>query len=690
MMAGRTSSVRNVNLRILREGPTHNHLISPLTPYLAAVGPYEAVTIRMPYEHRRLLRDLNALRYGADAARGPNAGGMSRAERNIIADGIGEIFAAIPGLTSELATDPRRDAGLTHLRMTFSAAELSLVPFELATAPRGFPGERFPLCVQSTAPVVITRSIPTAGGDRCSWVRPPRILFVIAQPPGLSPVPYESHLLALSQALRPWVGAGSELASNDDVVAALNQHLRVLPNATLASIEAACAAENFSHIHVLAHSELVEDGGQTHFALALHDGHGGKELVSAERLQATLRLPTARNAGDHQLARPLVVTLATCDSGLAPQVIFPTMSLAHALHAAGVPLVVGSLFPLTFRGSTVMTQKLYGGLLAGRDPRWCLYDMRHALFRMTESTHDWASVVAYASLPEDIESQTESLAFMASRSSINVAFRHGNRSWRRALEDRAFMNQLTKIDEGIARRCAELPTTDKFLLEGLGVLASAEKRRAELFWLASQSVANGEYKRQLVEDSKRRLRRALDRYVEASRTPRWRLVQTTTVPDFHWVLSQVLCLEFVLGMEGGGSLTNQETWAMARVDAENYLSMPSSPEDGGGVKSGSAAMWAHSSLMELHLLKHAESEQEGPEQRHADQAMDHLRRHIELARAAGELGLTHSTRDQLRRYEAWWFHREFCGADALEKAHVRRALELSRTLLAQWGALEGY
>src|SRR6478736_3016340 len=101
-MTQKDLGIRNVSLRILRDGPTHNHLLSPLTAYLAAVGPYEAVSVRMPYEHRRLLRDLNSLRYGATATRGPDPSRITAPDRRIIADDVGDIFAAVPGLTADI------------------------------------------------------------------------------------------------------------------------------------------------------------------------------------------------------------------------------------------------------------------------------------------------------------------------------------------------------------------------------------------------------------------------------------------------------------------------------------------------------------------------------------------------------------------------------------------------------------
>ena len=54
-----------MQLELLRTGPPHNQLLSPLTPYLALCGSAGLVTIQMPFEHRHLLAQLNLLRYGS-------------------------------------------------------------------------------------------------------------------------------------------------------------------------------------------------------------------------------------------------------------------------------------------------------------------------------------------------------------------------------------------------------------------------------------------------------------------------------------------------------------------------------------------------------------------------------------------------------------------------------------------------
>ena len=55
--------MKTIHLEILRQGPPHNQLLSPLTEYLALCENHPAVPVRLPFEHAVLLRRMKALRY---------------------------------------------------------------------------------------------------------------------------------------------------------------------------------------------------------------------------------------------------------------------------------------------------------------------------------------------------------------------------------------------------------------------------------------------------------------------------------------------------------------------------------------------------------------------------------------------------------------------------------------------------
>ena len=55
--------MRTITLELLRHGPAHNQLLSPLTSYLALCENHSAVTMHVPFEHNQFLHRLDALGY---------------------------------------------------------------------------------------------------------------------------------------------------------------------------------------------------------------------------------------------------------------------------------------------------------------------------------------------------------------------------------------------------------------------------------------------------------------------------------------------------------------------------------------------------------------------------------------------------------------------------------------------------
>src|SRR5262249_38308957 len=209
---------------------------------------------------------------------------------------------------------------------------------------------------------------------------------------------------------------------NDGLDERLARHLTVLTDASLDAIETACAEGGYTHVHILAHGGEFTEGYDTRFGLLLHDSAhpmGPPDRVSGERLATALR--TSRKGASGQLARPAVVTLASCYSGGVASVTGVGASIAHALHADGIPMVIASQFPLSFGGSVRMVEMLYQGLLSGEDPRRLLIDLRRALHTQFPDTHDWASITAYSSLPPDFDRQLAAVQIQRARLSIDVA-----------------------------------------------------------------------------------------------------------------------------------------------------------------------------------------------------------------------------------------------------------------------------
>ena len=53
-----------VKLELVRPGPSHNQLLSPLTSYMALCGEGSPITFHIDLEHQQMLSGLERLRYG--------------------------------------------------------------------------------------------------------------------------------------------------------------------------------------------------------------------------------------------------------------------------------------------------------------------------------------------------------------------------------------------------------------------------------------------------------------------------------------------------------------------------------------------------------------------------------------------------------------------------------------------------
>ena len=124
--------MHTITLELLRHGPAHNQLLSPLTPYLALCENHGAVTMHVPFEHNQFLHRLDALGYRvSDDAR--------IFQLKDTAAVLGQLLATVPGLTAESNKQDVDAKPLAHLRLIISASELALLPFELRFHQPGSP-----------------------------------------------------------------------------------------------------------------------------------------------------------------------------------------------------------------------------------------------------------------------------------------------------------------------------------------------------------------------------------------------------------------------------------------------------------------------------------------------------------------------------------------------------------------------
>ena len=157
--------IRTVTVELLRAGPRHNQLLSPLTQYLAVCGDAPAGRVTLPYEHRDMELRLQDLNYSV-------ASDDDRARRERILERTGDeiagILSQIPGLAGALNSETERADTLTQLRIVLSASELAMLPFELTKSPAADgPSGRW-LALQSRVPVCITRHIRSVSAESFS------------------------------------------------------------------------------------------------------------------------------------------------------------------------------------------------------------------------------------------------------------------------------------------------------------------------------------------------------------------------------------------------------------------------------------------------------------------------------------------------------------------------------------------
>ena len=339
--------MRAVAVEFLRRGPQHNQLLSPLTDYLVVCGEFPASVVHVPWEHSRLLRLLEELRY--DVAARSQSDRLAGAREEVGVD-LAKMLGKIAGLPGSLIGSGSR-AQLTHLRIIVSASELALVPFELSKFPVSATdaGERF-LALQPDRPICVTRHVRSVRGNPPKWSMQPNVLFVSGPD-----VPFERHLDALTRAVEPW-RMQPLVADQSNPGLLRSDVLTVLRDGTLDELAAAASSSKFTHVHVLAHGAELDDGRDTRYGIAL-----GDRVVRGEELALALS-----TIGGERGRLPAVVTLASCDSADQGSVLTPGGSIAHELHSSGVGLVVASQFPLSEDASVPFAEVFYTRPVAWR------------------------------------------------------------------------------------------------------------------------------------------------------------------------------------------------------------------------------------------------------------------------------------------------------------------------------------
>ena len=419
-------------LELLRGGPPHNQLVSPITEYLALCGDAAPHTLRLPFEHGDLTNRLQVLRYALGTAQQVEQ--MRQLELERLSRELGTLFGSIPAFAAEISSiEVPRNGGVVHCRLVLAGNELGLVPWEIVQVPTGLPGAGLHLLLQPRVPVSMTREVRGASRRRFGWNRRPRILFAAASESDFPPNAIEAHLLALRRAFEPWAFPES---GNMVEAPVARYDIDVIERASVETIRERCLGVDYTHVHILAHGAPVTERDETRFGLLLHHpGRPAERVVATGDQLAHALLPSRSRRG---ASDPTLVSLATCDSANQGPTVNPGGSVAHQLHRMGVPWVIASQFPLTVQGSVLLVEDLYNELLQGTDPRIALHRVRQHLATRFGDRHDWATLVAYASFPSDFDVQVDAFRERAIRARRNRAY---------SLVDRAV---IARIAEGAA------------------------------------------------------------------------------------------------------------------------------------------------------------------------------------------------------------------------------------------------
>jgi len=630
--------IRLVHVEFLRPGPPHNQLLSPLTQYLAIAGDTGAGVVTVPYEQAEFWRRLKQLRYESGDAEDRLA--------MLHATGVemGKILGSVPGLPGALATDPNQQGTLIQLRITLSASELAMLPFELAKAPVSATttAENW-LSIQTRPPVCVTRNIRTVSPEGVVWPNAPRILFIAGDEEN---VPYAEHREVLVAAIKPFQYPGDDdlAISNEGRREQFGKLLTILKNPTLSEVFGECRDTEYTHVHILTHGDLSETSPDA-YGLVLRGPNDSTEVVSGDQFASALT-----SVGANRIHRPTVVTVASCDSGNVGTVIMPGASFAHALHQAGIPLVVASQFPLSKEGSVPLASTLYRGLLWGQNPLVLLQQLRAELHaRYTSSWHDWASLVVYEALPQALADQLETLRYFQTKRAINAVLERIDRAVKNVSEHPT-QEALKKLDDDIEAAVNRLPLKGQYGAECAGIRASSRKRLAEAAFTLSSQGWRDPY--DLLDEAHLDYERAARALMVVEAGPAQR------VATLHWVLSQVESMALILGRS-----PDEGHWTAARLSAQMYLNHLD-PEQ---------RAWAHGSLAELYLIRLGDPDlTEEKRKEFSDQAVEHARELARLYPRRDEFPVR-STRSQFRRYVDWWGTQRFASGLEPERLSRRKA-----------------
>jgi hypothetical protein len=290
----------------------------------------------------------------------------------------------------------------------------------------------------------------------------------------------------------------------------------------------------------------------------------------------------------------------------------------------------------------MLVKTLYHQLINACDPRVALYKTRMAL--KDNQTHDWASLLAYARFPEDINEQLQAtrlkMLFDSMRTTniwVDHVFKYKEKipeekkeQALKGLENR-LKNSISELSSYIKDDGESTLATSALRSEHLGLLGSAYKRKAEYLYRLIEF--NPQKKADMIDQSCKELENAKLFYKKGF----------DANSASHWNGIQYLSLKSV---KEGSLKTDSELWTVIKFMAQGEEQKAKKEID---------RIWAWGTLAELYMLKPLTVPGDGFNEDITSAltiAKDFM---TKVANAStGHNGAKESTARQFERYINWW------------------------------------
>jgi len=511
-----------------------------------------------------------------------------------------------------------------HLELYLNPSELALIPFELLLNKSKKPY----FLKENKQQFFITRNFRSNKEKRSNNIpNKPHVLFVHSKPAHknylnqfFSDVPHKNHAEHIKRALKYWKDGESCYKELKDAT------FEQFKNEILTAIN---KDNPYTHIHVLIHGSLIFDYKQPssfEYGIAFNSDQPLKEKYKATPAKA---IKDFFNSIENKDDLPYMVNYMICDGANFINGMKAHKNPVQVTFEAGVPVVLGSQFPLSMNGSTYITSELYKSLFEGEDIRTIIMEIKETLYNdQNKYGHDWVSLVSYIDFPENYELQLIALKNELQLTILNTLQdkEHTNKELSRDDFIRIKLqveNAIRNLKDNIFKATnTQNALHEKHILESNGLIASAYKRLAETEFIEGEI-----YKLYTIKNQIRLLNESKSWYLKTSKMNL----------SHYWSVSQYVSLSIIL--EG----SNQENilyWNICKTAALN------------DIENNQKTYWAYGALLELNFLSKFSDNRDKQKQ----ETKDYSDKLIENAVESNQHIAIKSTRLQLERYANWWHH----------------------------------